>query len=538
MSLSTNTKKILELFNKMQKAIINFEDLTFPHEYIAFEIYKIHTETLMIHIEDNITVKLSLALFSQLFENDNDFNECTDNKANYINLLIAKLNAQSPDDEEDAKNDLESEIITVLFNIKKKDYKNVMKNLITKLKNQLKIKIELYYLILILLVETGFNLHILIDYLPQILKEKYPYSTFDFSDVLKTEMKFDEFIKLFLSVIDIEENYDYATFQFNKETKNILVSHKSMDEITNIVLSGSSEKKNPKKKSKKGKNIENKIIDKPTKERNKTKIKNNNEKESKEKSGEKEKDKINNIANRDTQTNNQNMDNKGKSDENKNVVIKDMRKILKENYEFNSKFEKLERDNEKIKNENKQLKNNFEKLMNKTEQLANEIELLKDDKKQLKNDIKTLEISNKNLNKNIKEINCSLSNKVMKNKKKIAILEFYLKTIGLQNAYKSFIDLLIIIMDLELHGNLETKIASISNVINNLKNKNIAKIKQLLKDTYDLLIHTNNKPHYINFNEDIIKQMIFNLSKFYGNKEYLSLIDILKRWRIENEVEN
>ena len=159
------------------------------------------------------------------------------------------------------------------------------------------------------------------------------------------------------------------------------------------------------------------------------------------------------------------------------------------------------------------------------------------DNKQLKIDIKQLEIDKKNLNKTIKDINCSLSNKIMKNKKKITSLEFDLKTIGLRDAYKSFIDLLIFIMNLDVHGNLETKISSISNALKNLQNKNVEKIRQLLNDTSDLLTHVNNKAHFINFKEDIIKQLILNLSKFSGNKEYLSIIDILKKLKIENELE-
>ena len=66
--------------------------------------------------------------------------------------------------------------------------------------------------------------------------------TFDFSDIFKTEMTFDEFIQIFLSAIDSEKNYDYAIFQFNKETK-IIISHKSIDENSNIILSASNEKK-------------------------------------------------------------------------------------------------------------------------------------------------------------------------------------------------------------------------------------------------------------------------------------------------------
>lgn len=91
-------------------------------------------------------------------------------------------------------------------------------------------------------------------------------------------------------------------------------------------------------------------------------------------------------------------------------------------------------------------------------------------------------------------------------------------------------------MDLDLHGNIETKIVSISNAMKNLKNINAEKIKYLLNDIIDLLTFTNNKEYYINFKEDIIKQLISNLSKFSGNKEYLDLIDILKNLKIENDL--
>ena len=488
----------------------------------------------MTYIEDDITAKLSLALFRQLFESDNDFNEYNDKKANYINLLIDKLNAKGKDEKEEAEDDIESEIVTILFNIKKKDDKNLMKNLIIKLKKQLEINSELYYLLFVLLVETGFNLHILIDYLPQILKEKYPDSTFDFSDVFKTDMKFEEFVQIFFSAIDSEKNYDYATFKFNNKTKTILISHKSIDEIANIILSASNEKKKKDiKKSNKEKDFEskteNKILDKKKKESNtdhQQRLEITNEGVSEEKDGENiqylnEKGKIDNTGNIGN-------DKKEKSDEGKYISMEEVRKIINENIqkcneELGAKIDKLVNDNKQLENDNKQLKNDNMQLKN--------------DIKQLKNGINQLEFDKKNLNKKIKDINCSLSNKIMQNKKKITSLEFDLKTIGLRDAYKSFIDLLIFIMNLDVHGNLETKISSISNALKNLQNKNVEKIRQLLNDTSDLLTHVNNKAHFINFKEDIIKQLILNLSKFSGNKEYLSIIDILKKLKIENELE-
>ena len=100
-----------------------------------------HIKALVIYIENDITAKLSLAYFRQLFENENCFNEYNDEKANYINLLIDQLNTKGKCDEEEAENDIQSEIIKILFNIKNKDDRNLIKNLIIKLKNKFKIKI-------------------------------------------------------------------------------------------------------------------------------------------------------------------------------------------------------------------------------------------------------------------------------------------------------------------------------------------------------------------------------------------------------------
>lgn len=109
--------------------------MIFPHKNIAFKIYKIHIETLLIHIEDNITAKLCLALFRQLFENENDFNEWTDKKANYIKLVIDPLNAKGTKGEKETEDDIQSEIYTILFNIKSQEDKMLMKNLVIKLKS-------------------------------------------------------------------------------------------------------------------------------------------------------------------------------------------------------------------------------------------------------------------------------------------------------------------------------------------------------------------------------------------------------------------
>ena len=527
MSLSAKTQKIQELFNNMQKAIVNFDSLIFPHEYTAFEIYKIHIETLMTTIEDDIRAKLLLALFRQLFEDENDFKLYTEKKAEYINLVIDKLDAKSKEDKEDADNDIESEIIPLLFNAKiEKEKKNLIKNFVETLNKKLKIECELYYMLLLILIESGLKLNILIEYLPQILKEKYPDSTFDFCDALKSGVTFDEFIKIFVHAIVTEKNYNYATFQFSKEKKDILISHKSINDIANIILTTSNKDK---KRKKQNTEINEKELFKENCEEN---IPNLNVD-----------DNSNNISNIDTQNidilvNNNNDDNEV-PDESKAINKEDVRKLIKEtieklNLQFNAKINKLDSENKKV---NSQLVDKINKLNTEKEDLKSQfnakISKLEADNISMKNDNGQLKTHLKKMKNEINKLNL----KIMDNKKKITSMEFDIKIIGLRDAYKSFIDLLIFVMDLKIQGNIDTKIKSIMNYIKNSKCKNAEKINLLLADSSKILDHANDKAHFINFDESLLQQLILNLSKFSGNKGYLNLIDVLKSLNIENELQ-
>lgn len=493
MSLTSNTKKIQKLFNDMQKAITNFEELVFPHEYISFDIYKIHVSTLIENIQDDVCAKLTVALFRVLFESETEFNEFTTGKADYISLLINKFRAKSKDDIDDAKDEIESKIITILFNIKSTEKKNLMKELISKLKKQLEIRCEMYYVLLVLLVESNFKLQILTDYLPDILKEKYPDSTFDFSKALNSGIKFDEFIRLFLKLIDREKDFNYSILRFNSEKKEFSIEHKSLDEIADIILTSTSTTKSKKKSVIEGKKANKKsAIEKDDNGQKSNIPNNNNEKKESEISKENCEDK-----------------NTDKSEDRE----EQLKKIIIQNQAINMR---LERTIEELKKDNSQLRTDIRRIENNV--------------KKLQNDNKNLTTK---LNKNIMETN----NKIMKNQKKIASLEFDIKIIGLRDAYKSLIDLLIMLMNLKPYGNIEEKISIISNSIKYSKNKNAEKIRALLSDSKDILFQSNKKAHFINFDEDLIKQLLFNLSKFSGNKEYLSLIDTLKGLKIENALQ-
>ena len=504
MTLSTNTKKIQKLFNDMQKAIIKFEELIIPHEYIAFDIYKIHISTLMEYVQDNVIAKLSLKLFQILFENKTEFSECTSTKQDHINRIINKLKAKSKDEKEEAQNDIESAIYPVLFNTKNSEKKKMTKELIIKLQKKLDIKCEIYYLLLVLLIESNYDVNILIDYLPQVLKEKYPDSTFDFSEAHNSGITFNEFIGKLFQLIDRENNFNYLDCQFNIKKKEILVYHKSLDEIADIILTSTN-------KNKKGNanEIRKEKIEQDKKNfGNLQKSNNNNEQKYTSEISEEntQVSKINESkAEENVKENSQNCE-EVNNNTSEDLSIEEMKKIILDNKRKNIQLER------------------------KYDELKNDMRILRYDMNKVKADNKKLENDNKNLTKNISDA----KKKIMQNSKRITSLEYDLKIIGLRDAYKSFIDLLIIIMDLKPYGKTEDKIQTIINAIKNSNKNNTEKIKALLKDSNDILSHSNDKAHFINLNEDIIKQLLFNLSKFSGNKEYLSLIDTFKSLKIED----
>ena len=432
MTLSMNTKKILNLFNDLQKAITKFDELIFPHEYISFDIYKIHISTLIQYIQDNVIAQLSLRLFRILFESKTEFNECTDKKENYINLLIKKLKAKSKKEKDEAKNDIESEIVPLLFNIKNNEKKKMMKEFLIKLQKKLDVKCEIYYLLLVILIESNYDVNILIDYLPQVLKEKYPDSTFDFSEAHNSGITFDEFIGILFILINNENNFNYLNCKFNIEKKEILAYHKSLEEIEDIILTSTNKTKKGKANEIRKENIkqDNKKVDNQQKSNNKnnnneqkktSEISEENTQESKENESKAEENAKENSQNSDEVNNNTSED----------LSIKEMKKIILDNKRKNMQLERqldlLVKDNEELRNDNDELRNDMSKL--------------RFDLKKVKTGYKKLENDNKNLTKNISDVKYQ----IMQNNKRITSLEFDIKIIGLGDAYKSFIDLLIMI---------------------------------------------------------------------------------------------
>ena len=97
MSHIENSEKIRQLYNKLQKSIINFRELKYNNKHLHFQYYKNQIETLLL-IADNTLQKLSLKLFRAMFEGKYEFQDCTEDKENDINLLIEMIKGKLSED--------------------------------------------------------------------------------------------------------------------------------------------------------------------------------------------------------------------------------------------------------------------------------------------------------------------------------------------------------------------------------------------------------------------------------------------------------
>ena len=105
----------------------------------------------------------------------------------------------------------------------------------------------------------------------------------------------------------------------------------------------------------------------------------------------------------------------------------------------------------------------------------------------------------------------NLTEKLAEKGELINELQFCLKMIGLRTAYHSFIDLLIYIFNLKDRGNLYTKVKTIKNALKTNMNSKKKAIIDVLDIILDLIDDANYEAHYIDFNGNLIDQLIENL---------------------------
>ena len=585
MESKEQVESIRKLFNLMQNSLkLKFEELKFTNIYTSFEIFKMHVENLDQWLDENILGKLALAVFRELFEDKNYFKEYNEKKFEYIKILINSIYSKG---KSKAGAILDNKIVEILGEVKNQ----LLRKLIKILKYN-EFEKEIYYLLLVLLQLRNFQIIDLVFYLKEIIQNKYPESLFDFEGA--DEVTFNEFLEKFCLIFEEKKIENYMVIQWNKKERNIFVKNKSLDEIEDIILSTTEKKKQNNKIIKKKKiaeselgqsedtfkkgnainseNVENIVkiekakesIDFPSNQekgiigqnvvqkneelnkdisskvvgQNSSKksadVKNSNEYKLEEngitsKKDNEKKDGFYVMGNNNNETKELDVI-EGKHIFTNNDVqnIEELKKSIND---IKNKYEEINIKYEQLRNENEKINIKYEQITNENEKIKSENEKIKSENKKIKCENKML-LNKINLNKE----KCQyLNSKMLENQKEIYELKFIIKIIGLRSAYKTLIDVFLIIFGITENGSFEEKCKTIIKYIRNYNNQNAFKIAKLFADISNLISQTNIKAHNIEINENIYEEIIKNLSKYTGNTQYLDLLNLIKKLDLEND---
>ena len=515
MNENDNQKKVIDLFNKMQKAIINnYTELNYPYKCLAFKYYKIHIETLNSSLKNNLLGKMSLKVFRQLFEGENNFKNYEEEKAEYINILIDSIKSNN-------SIIAQSNINKIIGKIYREQKNITLRKLIIILKGKANIAAELYYLFIIYLKERGFKLADLIENLVLILKDKYPDSIFEFTNIDSNDISFNDFINKLYNAIENKMLDNYTHIKFDKKSKNIIYNEFSIDYIYNVIQSTSD--KDEKNKINNINNVNNNPTNKSKKNKNKkNKKKNINDKNNK--------NNINENSDNITQKKVKENDNgiyKNKNDEEKNLILEENNNNNNKNTKNEIEIKKTkEKEDDSVEKKIEQLKEELNIVNRKYEEIKHENEVIRNENEVIRNE-----------NKEIRNENEEIKKKNMENTKKILKLEFELKIIGLRSALKTLIDLFIYIFDCDESGNLERKINTLNKFCN--KNKNSIKIKNLINDLDFVIEAANIKAHNINLKNNLFDELCENLTNYLEDEDkcnsHKNIICLLNKLNIERD---
>ena len=439
--------KIKDIFNRLQKVIIKFDDLTFSNEFTSFEIYQLHITAVTERIKDNLFGILAISLFKELFEDENCFKEYSPVKEEYLISLIKFY--------ESGKNlTAESILIRKIMKILSDQKKPELRRLINLLKNEAKIDIEFIYLLLVYLIVKGYTISNLNKFLVPILENKFPNSDFIFRDVGDSDIPFKDFIEK-LYKIKFENFY---ISKWDKHLKDIIIQSKSIDDIYNNILSIPESHKKEKTKLPKDKISDKSEICEKKLDKSDININDiNNKNYINDKSNVNDKndvnDKIYNNINGEIDSNN-GVNDKSQDGENRIDIIslkKEETQDLKRKRKKNKKDNIIEINEKSINISSKEVEKESEK-----ENINEKIKKMNEEW-----NIKFQEL--KNENKRLIEENNILSKRILKNEKEIKELQYIIKVIGLRDVFKIFIDFFIYIFNLKEDGSIKNKFNEIKN---------------------------------------------------------------------------
>ena len=561
-----NNGDIIKLYNKMQNSIIKYTELKVEYPINAFEIFQIHKEGTLFDHENDLVWKLSLAVFKELFEGKDNFNKIDDEKAEYINILI---DLNQPKENESSKTKMKNTIINILLTKNNLSLGNLGKCLF-----DLGIDEKLIYLFFLLINYRDENADDLIEYLSLILKTKFPSCDFLFDNAFGEN--FFLFSKIIVKFFDKSNLDNYSIIKYDKTKQEIIVTKKPNKVIEDFICDSSFEKTyedNKKEKIKKSKKKKNKNKNKNyTKDNLKNdvnnskiekKIENTNNNVKNEIKNSKKEDKTEKAINNEeeeTKINSENLSDKINPTEvsdgmesNKKIeyfqrlyeqIMKENKMINEKYNEMNEKYKELKKNNDELKKNNDEIKKNFDEMKSEKKEMEQKFNIiLKENKELKKNDsdlskkYKKIDIQYKILLNDFKltREKCErLNYKYVELKKETSELKFILKIIGLRAAYRSLIDLFVIILGLDCKGNLVDKINQINKKISvNSINQNI--FPAFFNDIKALLDIVNKKAHDINEKENIYKNLIINLGKYNHTNNYEKLNVLLEKIKVEDE---
>ena len=414
----SNYNKIRDLLNKLQKAVlkdVQFQELEYKNEYLCYDYYDYHIQALLSVSENNLFNYLCFHMFNLMFKGDEECLKCTELKEKSINLLIEFINKNRNEDE------IIADISIVATDFFGKDYSCIILDLIDSFQN-LKIKKNLICVCLLYIMNNDFSLKSLLEVLPPILKDRFPYLDIDLDDAFDSEVDLKTFVNELIKIESIIDNY--VIISWDKYQKEFFIDQQDIEDIIdNINETNDTNEKEPKNNNSEKEKKKKKKKRKRNKKKTKPLTTNNNNQQGQ-----------NNTSNNPNSVNASNIDineirvtkidnnNKNNIDE-KNLI----EQVKKENKNDDSKHTNSNEE-DKQNNDSLEIKPSVDICVKEEKEKAYEEKIAEYERMINEKDKKLLDYENLCKNQNDQIIN--LKNSLLEKNKKVKELEFYLKIIN------------------------------------------------------------------------------------------------------------
>ena len=515
-----SVEKIRILYNRLKDVIDeDMPKLEFTNVYIKFELYKSNFDSLFLINKYNTLFKLSLCLFRDLFEKDEYFTEYTEEKERFITNIIEFITTKKT-------TNLILEIAKLTTLNKSLAFLNNLFSI------DMKVNIEYVYLLLLHCKIKGFSTENFFEFLIPKLNESYSDADIELENIYKSKLNVSQIISKFNKIFKANKDFFNGNFRlkWDNDTNEFIFTAQSNEDIIESIKSMEKERKSKKENKKDTKLSQD--INKKIKKNDKNELP-NKEKDDENKNRNYEKNNKRQIKEKNENITKENT--KEKNDSNSSDLKNKIKSMEETISKLITKVEDLEKKDE--------LKNKQIADLEKKDELKNEKIADLEKKDELKNEkIADLQNKTKKLSNTVNQLknnNKEISHKLTENNTKINDLNFLLKMISLRTLYKTFGDIFIYIFGLNEKELPEKKFDIINNYLNNRNNENVRELKMLLNDIKELLMAGNYEVHFINFNEDLLTQLLdivlkYNSKDLKNNQKYQNISKYLMNTNIGN----